>query len=894
MADPLPKVYDPRQVEERWVTEWIEKNYFHSEPDDRDPYTIVIPPPNITGVLHMGHGLNNTYQDVLTRWRRMQGRNALWLPGTDHAAIATTNVVERELAAEGLKREDVGREKFLERTWQWREEYGGTIIHQLKRMGCSCDWPRERFTMDEGLSRAVREAFVRFFEDGLIYRGLYIVNWCPRCGTALSDDEVDHEDVQGHLWYIRYPLKDSDAFLTVATTRPETMLGDTGVAVNPADERFRGLVGKTAVLPVIGREIPVIADDFVDPKFGTGMVKVTPAHDPNDFEIGRRHDLPDVVVIAEDGTMTAEAGEYSGLDRFECRKRLIERLECDGLLEKTEEYLHAVGHCYRCKTVIEPYISEQWFVRVKELVEPAIAAANDGRVTFHPERWTRVYLSWLENVRDWCISRQIWWGHRIPAWYCDDCGEVFAAREDPSECRKCSSNNLRQDEDTLDTWFSSALWPFSTLGWPDETKDLDYYYPTDVLVTDRGIIFFWVARMVMMGLRFRGEVPFDDVYINATVLDEQGRKMSKSLGNGIDPLEIIEQYGADAMRFSLMLLTAEGQDVKLSPTRFEMGRNFANKLWNAARFALMNLEDFPDQSPVSPGELEFEDRWILSRLSHTAGELNAALEGYHFHAAAHLLYDFAWHSLCDWYLEAIKPRLYGSRPESKRVAQKVLAASLDALLRMLHPFVPFITEEVWSHLGELVPDRGLFEAGNASETVSLADWPQPESFPRDEAAETKMPPTIDCIRAVRNIRSSHNLGERAEVDVVVRSSSAAEAEAISEHEALIKELAGVRNIRVVGPGQTLAKPRHSAAAVFRSTELFIPLEGLIDLAAEKERLTSRINKARRNLSTIEGKLSNPNFVERAPSNVVERERERRAAVVEEIRKLEANLHELAD
>jgi len=599
MPEPLPTVYDPQQVEERWSAEWIDANRFHVEPDGREPYTIMIPPPNITGILHMGHGLNNTFQDVLVRWRRMQGYNALWLPGTDHASIATHNVVERQLEQEGTSREKLGREKFLERTWQWKKGYGGTIIHQLKRMGCSCDWQRERFTMDEGLSHAVREAFVELFEEGLLYRGNYIVNWCPRCGTALSDDEVDHEDVESHLWYIRYPLEDGSACLTVATTRPETMLGDTAVAVNPADERFKDLVGKTAILPVTGRRIPVIADDFVDPKFGTGMVKVTPAHDPNDFEMGLRHDLEQVRVIGENGKMTAEAGEYEGLERFECRKRLVERFQEEGLLEKIEDHVHAVGHCYRCRSVIEPYLSKQWFVRMKLLAEKAIEATHDGRVSFNPERWTKVYLSWLENVRDWCISRQLWWGHRIPAFYCDDCGEVFAAREDPDRCPKCDSGNIRQDEDVLDTWFSSALWPFSTLGWPEKTEDLDYYYPTDVLVTDRGIIYFWVARMVMMGLKLMGEVPFSDVYINATVLDADGRKMSKSLGNGIDPLEIIEQYGADAMRFSLVLLTAEGQDVKLSPTRFEMGRNFCNKLWNAARFALMNLEDLDDLSPIS-------------------------------------------------------------------------------------------------------------------------------------------------------------------------------------------------------------------------------------------------------------------------------------------------------
>jgi valyl-tRNA synthetase len=890
VSEALSKVYDPGQVEERWMTRWLESGVFHTEPDDRKPYTIVIPPPNITGVLHMGHGLDNTFQDVLIRWRRMQGYNALWLPGTDHAAIATQNVVERQLASEGLSREDLGREKFLERTWKWKEEYGGTIVRQLKRMGCSCDWERERFTMDEGLSRAVREAFVRLFDEGLIYRGHYIVNWCPRCGTALADDEVDHEDVQSHLWHIRYPLADGSGHLTVATTRPETMLGDTGVAVNPDDERFKDMIGKTAILPVIGREIPIVADEFVDPKFGTGMVKVTPAHDPNDFEMGRRHSLPSVVVIAENGTMTAEAGEYEGLDRFECRKRLVKRLEADGLLERIVDHQHAVGHCYRCKTVVEPYVSEQWFVKIRSLAEPAMAAANDGVLRFNPARWTKVYLSWLENVRDWCISRQIWWGHRIPAWYCDDCGEVFAAIEDPAECRKCSSSNIHQDEDTLDTWFSSALWPFSTMGWPDDAKELAYYYPTDVLVTDRGIIFFWVARMVMMGLKFRGELPFHDVFIHATVLDEQGRKMSKSLGNGIDPLEIIDEYGADAMRLSLTLLTAEGQDVKLSPTRFEMGRNFANKLWNAARFALMNLEDLADDSPVAEGDLRFEDRWILSRLSHVVEALTGELEGFHFHAAAHLLYDFTWHNLCDWYLEAVKSRLYGDDAATRRVAQKVLAAVLDAVLRMLHPFVPFITEEIWQHLGERVADRGLFETRKASEMIVRAAWPEMDWFPRDDEAEKAMAVAGDVIRAVRNIRSKLNVGERKPVEVVITGTDAEAIEIVKSREAFITDLALVSSLSV---GADLAKPEGSATEVVEGLELFVPLAGLVDFAEERKRLESRLKKVRQGAEAIDRKLSNPNFVDRAPAPVVERERERRRAIFDEIEKLTANLNDLA-
>ncbi|MBM4044320.1 MAG: valine--tRNA ligase, partial [Planctomycetes bacterium] len=715
MPEPLASKYNPHDVEDRLYRFWEEGRFFHSEPDpSRKPYTIVIPPPNVTGALHMGHALNNALQDVLIRWRRMQGYNALWMPGTDHAGIATQNVVEKELAVEGKNREQLGREKFLERVWQWKEQYGSTITQQLRKLGSSCDWARERFTMDEGLSAAVREAFVRLYERGLIYKGKYIINWCPRCRTALADDEVEHEEHEGHLWHIHYPFKDAKlGHVTVATTRPETMLGDVAVAVDPKDSRYAHLVGKTLILPFLGREMPLIADAYVDAHFGTGCLKVTPAHDPNDFQMGQRHGLTPVCVMNEDATMNRNAGgEFIGMDRFECREALVEELRQKKLLAKIEPYRHAVGHCYRCHTVIEPYLSDQWFVKMKPLAEKAMRATQKGHVAFYPERWSRIYLSWLEQVRDWCISRQIWWGHRIPAWYCQRCKHVAVARETPTACAKCKSANLKQDDDVLDTWFSSALWPFSTMGWPQDTPELAYYYPTSTLVTDRGIIYFWVARMVMMGLEMMGDVPYAHVYINSTVLDKDGRKMSKSHPETcLDPLELIETYGADAVRFTLMLLTAEGQDVRLIAERdesgrnvsqkFEMGRNFANKLWNAARFALMNLCSAPvmASADLPAASTAFEDRWILSRLNSVTERCTAALEKYQFNEAADTLYHFVWHEFCDWYLECIKPRLRETAEASDRaMAQAVLTRVLDSILRLLHPFTPYVTAEIWQHL----------------------------------------------------------------------------------------------------------------------------------------------------------------------------------------------------
>ncbi|MFY9415827.1 MAG: valine--tRNA ligase, partial [bacterium] len=710
----LSTVYNPRVVEDKWYQYWMEGDYFRPTIDpEQEPFTIVIPPPNVTGALHMGHALDNTIQDVLIRWKRMTGVPTLWLPGTDHAGIATQARVVESLAQEGLTPQDLGREKFLERTWQWKEQYGGRIIEQLKRLGASCDWSRERFTMDEGCSRAVREVFVSLFEKGLIYRGDYIVNWCPQCGTAISDIEVEHEEEEGKLWHFRYPLIDGEGYVTVATTRPETILGDTAVAVHPEDERYRDLVGKKLVLPGVGRQIPIVADPYVDPEFGSGAVKVTPAHDPNDFLIGLRHGLEQVVVMAPDGTMNENAGKYQGMDRLECREALVADFDREGYLVKVEDHLHAVGHCSRCDTTIEPLLSKQWFVRMKPLAEPALEAVRQGQIRFVPERFTKIYCDWLENIRDWCISRQLWWGHRIPVWYCQDCDEIIASREDLNQCPHCGGE-VEQDPDVLDTWFSSALWPFSTLGWPDDTEDLNYFYPTSVLVTGRDIIFFWVARMIFMGLEFMQEEPFREVLIHGLVLDSQGRKMSKSLGNGIDPLEVIEEYGADTLRFMLMTSTTPGNDMRFYWERVENCRNFANKIWNASRFALMNLTDFQPEG-IEEDQLAYSmaDRWILSRLNRTIARVTEELEEYQLGEAATTLYEFIWGEFCDWYIEMIKPRLYAKEDgEGRRTSQYVLWKVLETTLRLLHPFMPFITEEIWQHL----PHGGP--------SICVAPWPE--------------------------------------------------------------------------------------------------------------------------------------------------------------------------
>ncbi|MBU6391486.1 MAG: valine--tRNA ligase [Planctomycetes bacterium] len=893
METKLPTQYNPKETEDKWYRLWEEKGFFHSVPDpSKQPYTIVIPPPNVTGALHMGHALNNIIQDILIRWRRMQGYNALWMPGTDHAGIATQNVVERELATKHVKREHMGRERFIEEVWKWKNQYGSTIITQLKKLGSSCDWVRERFTMDEGLSVAVKETFVRLFERGLIYKGKYIINWCPRCCTALADDEVEHEEHEGHLWHIKYPFKDAPhLFVVVATTRPETMLGDVAVAVNPKDERYQDMIGEILTLPIVGRELPIIADDFVDPSFGTGAVKVTPAHDPNDFEIGKRHNLTPISVMLDNGTMNAQAGDYEGMDRFECREALVEELKLKKYIELVTPHKYSIGHCYRCHTVIEPYISNQWFVKMRPLADAAIQATHKKSITFFPERWEKVYLSWLENVRDWCISRQIWWGHRIPAWYCQECGAINVARDVPKKCSKCNSKTLKQDEDVLDTWFSSALWPFSTMGWPKETPELKYYYPTSTLVTDRGIIYFWVARMVMMGLEMMQEVPFSNVYIHGTILDEQGRKMSKSLGNGIDPLLMIDQYGADAVRFSIIVLTTEGQDIKLSESKFEMGRNFTNKLWNAARFIMMNLEEeHPKEIKLGTTDYQFEDRWILSRLNATIESCTAYLEQFKFNEAAMRVYDFTWHSFCDWYLEIVKMRLYEPvSPRDKKVAQTVLADAFNQILHLLHPFVPFITEELWQNLKNVVSENKItMQDGMRCESLICDPWPKTNKIYENHAAEKTMVILQDVIRAIRNIRSKMNIKEKQKLNAIISISEDGEYD-LKNHSCLLKRMANVEHLEI---GKSLAKPANSACEVIGQIQAFVPLAGIIDPIAEKERQSKNLKQLEDHLKVVQSKLQNDNFVARAPAHVVAMEQNREKELLEQIEKIKFILNDL--
>lgn len=876
----LSKVYDPKTVEEKWYRFWLDRNYFHAEVDPAGkPYAVVIPPPNVTGKLHLGHALNNTLQDILIRYHRMKGDNAMWIPGTDHAGIATQVKVEEELAKEGTNRHELGREKFLERVWQWKQEYGGTIIRQLKKLGSSCDWPRERFTMDEGCSRAVREVFIRLYEKGLIYRGSYLINWCPKCATTLSDIEVEHEDQQGRLWHLRYPLVDGDGYIQVATTRPETMLGDTAVAVHPADERYRRLVGKKVLLPIVNREIPIVADEMVDPEFGTGAVKVTPAHDINDFEVGLRHNLPQITVIGFDARMTEAAGKYAGLDRNECRKQLLADLAAGGYLAGEEPLAHAVGACYRCGTVIEPLISKQWFVKMKPLAEPAIKAVQDGRIRFVPERFTKIYLNWMENIRDWCISRQLWWGHRIPIWYCQDCGAEIAAREEPKVCPKCGQTRLEQDPDVLDTWFSSALWPFSTMGWPDETPELKHFYPTAVLVTARDIIFFWVARMIFIGLEFMEEIPFHDVLIHGLVLDKDGKKMSKSRPEtNIDPLDMIEKYGADTLRFTLATGTALGQDQRFQLEKIDGIRNFSNKIWNAARFVLMNLEDYPEdaEESINPAALSLADRYILSRLQRVTAEADRMLDRYDLGGFANLIYDFIWSEFCDWYIEMAKPalRLEG---EARRTTQTVLVTVLRQLMVLLHPYMPFITEEIWQAL----PHRG--------ETVMLAPWPTPDQRFIDEQAETEMGLIMNITRAIRNIRAEAGVDPGRKVEAIFLAPASRQA-VLTENQLYLQTLAGLGKMEVK-PGDA-TKPAKAMTAVVEGVEIYLPLAGMVDLELELKRLQKEKENLAAEKERLSAKLANPQFVAKAPPAVVEKERNKLAALEVDYAKVTARLAEL--
>jgi len=868
----LEKVYDPKAVEGKWYDFWMSHELFRAdETSDAPPYSIVIPPPNVTGSLHMGHALNNTLQDILIRTKRMQGYNALWVPGMDHAGIE--NVVERQLAEEGKTRHDLGREKFIERVWKWREESGGTIIHQLKRLGASCDWSRERFTMDEGLSRAVKEVFYRLYHEGLIYRGDYVINWCPRCHTALSDLEVEHEPHEGRLYYIRYPLKDGGEVI-VATTRPETMLGDTAVAVNPSDERYKHLIGKTVILPLVNREIPIIGDRYVDVEFGTGALKVTPAHDPNDFLLGQTHHLETVKVIDDEGRMNETAGPaYQGLDRFECREKIVKDLEIQGFLVKIEPYEHQVGHCYRCKTVIEPSLSKQWFVKIKPLAEKAIEAVKKGDTRIIPPIWEKTYYDWMENIRDWCISRQIWWGHRIPAWYCRDCGHITVEREEVTTCAACGSTNLWQETDVLDTWFSSALWPFSTLGWPDQTKDLEVYYPTSVLVTGFDILFFWVARMMMMGLHFMGDVPFRDVYIHALVRDAHGQKMSKSKGNVIDPLVMMDRFGTDAFRFTLAAFAAQGRDILLSEDRIEGYRNFANKIWNAARFIFQSSPDFKE-IPRVDGVSHRYNRWILHELNETVKAVTEAIDQYRFNEAAGGLYQFFWHRFCDWYLELIKPILYGKRqPEALEETQNTLYFVLDQSMRLLHPFMPFITEEIWQR----IPHEGI--------SIVKAEFPSYRENFVDERAAEEMELIIQAITGIRNIRGEMEIPPSKFLEAVVNAHEESVVSVLEDHADAIKDLARLESLRIARGAE---RPRGAATAIFDAFDIYVPILGIVDIAGELARIEKRLAKHEKELSQIERKLSNKNFLEKAPADVVEKEREKQSTLKALMERLSRN------
>ncbi len=852
----LAKTYDPVAIEERTYSKWMGRKYFHAEADrSRKPFTIVIPPPNVTGKLHMGHALDETLQDILIRYKRMQGYNALWIPGTDHASISTEVKVTNQLREEGIDKQELGREGFLKRAWQWKEEYGGAIINQLKKLGCSCDWDRERFTMDEGCSEAVLEVFVRLYEKGYIYKGSRIINWCPVCQTSISDAEVEHEEQAGHFWHINYPITDGSGYVEIATTRPETMLGDTAVAVNPEDERYRHLIGKMLKLPLTDREIPVIADPYVDREFGTGCVKITPAHDPNDFEVGRRHDLPEINIMNDDATISCP-GKYMGMDRYEARKAIVRDLEEQGLLVKVEDHVHNVGTHDRCGTTVEPLVKKQWFVKMEELARPAMEAVKNGELTFVPERFDKIYLHWLENIRDWCISRQLWWGHRIPAYYCDACGEIVVAKEMPSVCPKCGCTHLTQDEDTLDTWFSSALWPFSTLGWPEKTEDLEYFYPTDVLVTGYDIIFFWVIRMVFSGYEQTGRSPFHHVLIHGLVRDSQGRKMSKSLGNGIDPLEIIGEYGADALRLTLVTGNAPGNDMRFYMERVKSSRNFANKIWNASRFIMMNLGD-EKVSPADRDSLTAADRWILSRVNHLAKEVTANMDSFELGIAVQKIYDFIWDEFCDWYIEMVKPRLWDREDPSREAALWTLHQVLINALKMLHPYMPFITEEIFCNL-------------SGEESIMIASWPEYReewNFAQEEYAIQMIK---EAVRGIRNVRADMNVPNSKKATVYVVSENPQVRKIFEEGRSFFAVLGAASEVLVQADKTGIAD--NAVSVMIPEAAVYMPLAELLDIGKEKERLKKEEARLEKELARVNGMLGNERFVSRAPASKIQEEK----------------------
>ena len=875
----LAKTYDPKGMEDRIYADWMEKKYFHAEVDrSRKPFTIVMPPPNITGKLHMGHALDNTLQDILIRYKRMQGYNALWVPGTDHASISTEVKVINQLKEEGIDKNELGREGFLKRTWQWREEYGHTIVEQLKKIGSSCDWDRERFTMDEGCSKAVQEVFLKLYKKGYIYKGSRIINWCPVCKTSISDAEVEHEEQAGHFWHINYPIKGSDKFVEIATTRPETMLGDTALAVNPDDERYQDIIGKTVILPLVGREIPVIADAYVDKEFGTGVVKITPAHDPNDFEVGKRHNLPEINILNDDATINENGGKYAGMDRYEARKAIVKELEEQGLLVKVEDHVHNVGTHDRCGTTVEPMIKQQWFVKMEEMAKPAIKAVKNGDLTFVPERFDKIYLHWLENIRDWCISRQLWWGHRIPAYYCDDCGEIVVDSEMPKVCPKCGGTHFTQDPDTLDTWFSSALWPFSTLGWPEKTEDLDYFYPTDVLVTGYDIIFFWVIRMVFSGYEQTGKCPFHHVLIHGLVRDSLGRKMSKSLGNGIDPLEIIDQYGADALRFTLVTGNAPGNDMRFYMERVEASRNFANKIWNASRFIMMNIEKAEVPADMKPEELTAADKWILSKVNTLAQDVTVNMDKFELGIAVQKLYDFIWEEFCDWYIEMVKPRLYSEEDKTKAAALWTLKTVLVNALKLLHPYMPFITEEIFRNL-------------TGEESIMISAWPEYKeawSFAEEEGSVELIK---EAVRAIRNTRSSMNVPPSKKAKVYVVSESGRVRSVFEGSRSFFAALAYASEVCVQADKAGIGED--AVSALIPQAAVYMPFAELVDLEKELERLKKEEERLTKELARVNGMLNNEKFMSKAPQSKIDEEKEKLAKYTQMMAQVKEHLAALA-